>query len=263
MSEFENLSRAIKSLNKSVSNFPVGAVSLDDYTPIEERISNMRELLQFLNARLIMLKTHHESATASNATDNEFEEDMEHTITHLHEETANFHITNKAFKLCLHTEATQAILEAKDDDQNMQKKICALLCQLYILNDKSMLLQAAIEDSLQKQLDLKIQCQNALFDYQKFLKTEEDLLSQKLQETNPEVAQNKKKAMMLLQKINLMKKLIVNLIPPSNKLIDKPFLLDLLADHRDLITMEGILKKSQSNKENINGNEDSERNRAK
>lgn len=60
MSEFQNLKVAIKSLNKSVSNFPVGAVSIDDFTPIEERIRNMRESLKLLNARLLMLNTYYE-----------------------------------------------------------------------------------------------------------------------------------------------------------------------------------------------------------
>ncbi|XP_076177349.1 uncharacterized protein LOC143151773 isoform X1 [Ptiloglossa arizonensis] len=249
MSEFQNLKVAIKSLNKSVSNFPVGAVSIDDFTPIEERIRNMRESLKLLNARLLMLNTYYELQT----TNNEPEEDIECTLTNLHEETAMSLITNRAIKLCFHSETTEAILRGKEGDHNMQKKIYTTACQLFSLNDDTLLLQRTMQDALQKQLDLKIQCQNALFDYKKFLQVQEALHNQKLKELNPSIASKKKHTKKLLLKINIMKKLIVNLIAASNQmLLTKPILIKLLENHRDLISMDMILKMLQNNTENAN-----------
>lgn len=50
-----------------------------------------------------------------------------------------------------------------------------------------------------------------------------------------------------------MKKLIVNLIAASNQmLLTKPILIKLLENHRDLISMDMILKMLQNNTENAN-----------
>ncbi|XP_053973674.1 uncharacterized protein LOC128873815 isoform X1 [Hylaeus volcanicus] len=249
MSEFRNLANAIKRLKKSVSDFPIGAVSLDDYTPVEERIRNMRELLKFLNARLITLKAHYELQTRD-----EPEEGTESIITCLHEETANTLITAKVIKFILHTEAIQAILTGKEGDSDMQNKIYDFLCQLFSLNDKIIFSQTTMQDALQKQLNLKIECQNTILEYKKFLKTQEEMLSKQLQETNPEIARQKEKTKILLQKINLMKKLIVNLIAVSNDKLRNPFLFKKLQEHRELITIDTVLKMSHDITEDINAN---------
>lgn len=54
--EFGNLEQCVKNLNEAVNEFPIGAVSLDDYKPIEKKIQTARESLMRLNARLLMLK---------------------------------------------------------------------------------------------------------------------------------------------------------------------------------------------------------------
>lgn len=60
MSEFDDLKDAIACLNESVSNFPIGAISIEDFKPIEERITDTRALLKCLNAKLLILKAQHD-----------------------------------------------------------------------------------------------------------------------------------------------------------------------------------------------------------
>lgn len=59
MSEFRTLLDAVECLKTSIFNFPVGAISLDDFKPIEEKIKAKRETLKRLNAKLLTLKAHH------------------------------------------------------------------------------------------------------------------------------------------------------------------------------------------------------------
>lgn len=95
-------------------------------------------------------------------------------------------------------------------------------------------------------MQLKIECQNALFDYKKFLKEQEEICSKKLQETNPEIALNKEKTNKAIRNINIMKKLIVNFISASHyMLMENPHLIEMLEKHRELINIETILKMSQ------------------
>lgn len=61
------------------------------------------------------------NGVVSETTNNEPEEDIECTLTNLHEETAMSLITNRAIKLCFHSETTEAILRGKEGDHNMQK----------------------------------------------------------------------------------------------------------------------------------------------
>lgn len=56
MMEFDKLEQCISNLNEAVNEFPVGAISLDDYKPVEKKIQVAREFLMRLNARLLMLK---------------------------------------------------------------------------------------------------------------------------------------------------------------------------------------------------------------
>lgn len=57
MMEFDNLEQCVTSLNEAVNEFPIGAISLEDYKPIEKKIQITRESLMRLNARLLMLRT--------------------------------------------------------------------------------------------------------------------------------------------------------------------------------------------------------------
>ena len=61
------------------------------------------------------------------------------------------------------------------------------MSKLFTLNDNILLLQNEIEDALKVQLQLKIQCRNALFEYKSFLKEQEEIRNKKLQEMNPEL----------------------------------------------------------------------------
>lgn len=122
--------------------------------------------------------------------------------------------------------------------------------ELFTLNDKIITLQGTIEDKIQKQLDLKIECQNALYEYKNFLKEQEELRNKRLQETNPQIARNKEKMNKTIQKINIMKKLITSFIAASSHmLMDKPILVEMLKNHRELISVETIVKISQNTSE--------------
>ncbi|CAL7937013.1 unnamed protein product [Xylocopa violacea] len=248
MSAFKSLTDAIACLCKSVSNFPVGAVSLDDLKPIEEKIRDMRESLKVLNAKLLTLKAQNEFQTATE----EPEEDIEDTVTKLYNETAKTITTNAAVKLCVHSYTIQAILTGREGDQDMQKKIYICMKKLFSLNDSILLVQEELESALKEELELKVQTQRALFDYSNFLKEQEIKRNKELQKTNPEVARNKEKTNNTLRRINLMKKLIVNFIAASsNMLFENPLLVKMLDDHRELLTIDTILSISQDEAENI------------
>lgn len=242
MLAFNNLQNAVLSLHKSVSNFPVGAVSLDDFKPIEEKIQDTRKSLKRLTARLLWLK-----AKTRYVMENEEPQcEMEYTIEDLQEATALSLVTDKTLKLVCHSHTIQDILAGKQGDLDMQEKIYAYMRKLFTLNDTILSLQKDIQSAAKKQLKLKVKCQRALFDYKKFLKEQEEICSKKLQETNPEIALNKEKTNKSIRNINIMKKLIVNFISASHyMLMDNPHLIEMLEKHRELINIETILKMSQ------------------
>lgn len=62
------------------------------------------------------------------------------------------------------------------------------MCKLFVLNDNILSIEKEIENALKKQLELKIQCRNALFKYKDFLKEQEELRNKRLEETNPQHA---------------------------------------------------------------------------
>jgi len=61
--------------------------------------------------------------------------------------------------------------------------------KLFTLNDSIMAIQETIEEAVQVQLDLKVECQKALFDYKNFLKEQEQLRSERLQKTYPGIVE--------------------------------------------------------------------------
>lgn len=63
------------------------------------------------------------------------------------------------------------------------------MSKLFTLNDSVMVTQEAIEEAFQVQLDLKVECQKALFDHKNFLKQQEQLRSKRLQKTNPGIVE--------------------------------------------------------------------------
>jgi len=54
--EFDQLEQSVTNLSAVINKFPIGAVSLDDLKPINEKIQVTRESLMHLNARLLMLR---------------------------------------------------------------------------------------------------------------------------------------------------------------------------------------------------------------
>ncbi|XP_076640815.1 uncharacterized protein LOC143352338 isoform X2 [Halictus rubicundus] len=246
MADFQRLRDAVAKLHQSVSNFRVGAVSLDDYKPTEDRIKNMRDTLTQLNARLLMLKAHD---TFRNTEI--LEENIADSATKLHNATSDSLLNNKAIKICLHSYTIQSILAGNEGDKEKQMKINACMHTLFTINDEMLTIQKEIDKAVQKQLDLKIECQNMLFEHKKFLEEQEEVRNKRLQEKNPEIARNKKKLIEKVDKINIMKKLIVNFIAASSHLLMKEsMLVEMLEKHRDLVNIDTILKMAQSSAEN-------------
>ncbi|KAG7198483.1 hypothetical protein KM043_005860 [Ampulex compressa] len=243
MSEFGHLHQALASLGKNIANFPIGAACLNDFEPVEEKIRITRESLKHLNSRLLSLKANRQSSSIPNSSD----ETEEETIQKLQEATSYSLINNKAIKLCLHSNAIQAIVNEEEGTPEMQEKVCAYMRKLFSLNDNILAIQESIESAVKKQLKLKMQCQSALFEYKHFLKEQEELQSKRLQETNPEIARNKDKMNKTLQRVNVMKKLITNFIAASGYMLqEEPLLLEMLEKHRETLNVETILKMSQS-----------------
>lgn len=117
MSAFDNLENAVLSLNKSVSNFPIGAVSLDDFKPTEEKINDLRKSLKRLTARLLLLK----AKTKFIMENEEPEDEMENTIEDLQTATVRSLQNDRTFKLISHSYTIQDILSGKQGDFNMQE----------------------------------------------------------------------------------------------------------------------------------------------
>lgn len=69
------------------------------------------------------------------------------------------------------------------------RKLYTYMSKLFTLNDNVMATQEAIEEASQVQLDLKVECQKALFDHKKFLTEQEQLRSQRLQKTHPAIVE--------------------------------------------------------------------------
>lgn len=242
MSAYEILKEAAERLGESVSNFVVGAISVDDLKPTDEKIKNMRESLKQLNARLLTMK----ARTDMHSTNGEPMTDGNNTVGSLQEAVTLALINNTRFKLCLHSHTIQSILDGREGTPEMQKNIEAYMSQLFTLNDNLLTLQESIENATQEQLDLQIECQKSLYRYSAFLKEQEQLRSKRLEETNPEIAKNKEIIHKNVQKINMMKRLITSFIASSGKmLMEEPVLEDMLEKHRELINIETILKMTQ------------------
>ncbi|KAL0099484.1 hypothetical protein PUN28_020185 [Cardiocondyla obscurior] len=243
----DQLKHSVRRLNRVLDQFPIGAISLDDSQPIEEKIQEAKKSLMRLNARWLILKAKHkqyiDAGQSHRANDDEAEEDMQSVIS-------NTLINTKAIKLCLHSTTILSILNDKEGDEEDQKKLYTYMKKLFLLNDNVIAIQKTIEEESQVQLNLSFDCQKALFDYKNFLKEQEQLQSEKMQKTYPEIAKNKDKVEIMIRKINIMKKLIRNFVATSSNMIeDEPILLQSLEKHRELISVETIMKLSHINEE--------------
>lgn len=63
------------------------------------------------------------------------------------------------------------------------------MSKLLALTDNIMTTQVAIEKESQLQLELTIECQKALFDYNNFLKEQKQIRSERLQKTAPGIVE--------------------------------------------------------------------------
>lgn len=67
------------------------------------------------------------------------------------------------------------------------RKLDAYMNKLFTLNDSIMATHESVKEASLMQLNLKLECQKALFDYKTFLSNQEQLQSEILQETHPEI----------------------------------------------------------------------------
>ena len=56
MENYNLLDAALDRLNKNIKKFPVGAETLDDYKPLEEKVEDVKRELKNLYARILILK---------------------------------------------------------------------------------------------------------------------------------------------------------------------------------------------------------------
>lgn len=183
-------------------------------------------------------------------------EESENEIGDMQSAVSDTLINDKTVRLCLHSTTILSILGNKEGNAEDRKKLYTYMSKLFTLNDNVMATQEAIEEASQVQLDLKVECQKALFDHKKFLTEQEQLRSQRLQKTHPGIVENKDRMERTIRKINIMKKLIRSFVAVSNFMMDSgPILLDMLENHRELINVETIMKMSQSNEERQTDNE--------
>ncbi|KAL2729075.1 uncharacterized protein V1477_016556 [Vespula maculifrons] len=238
MPNYNNLEQALKQLRENVAEFSIGAVSRDDYRPPDEKIEILRKSIHRLSSRTIILKakkdiTLNEEIPTTN---------MENIFQELQENTAKAIINNIAIEQCLRS---STILDVMSDENqiDVQEKMYAAMRKLFMLNDVILSTQQSVQKAFKKQLELKIQCQKAIFDHHSFLKEKEEQRKQNLQKTNPNVVKNKEKLMKTINKINIIKKLITNFIATSGKLLMKrPFLLEMLEKHAEIINEETMRK---------------------
>ncbi|EFN77421.1 hypothetical protein EAI_14552 [Harpegnathos saltator] len=181
--EFDQLEQCVKSLNKVVNEFPIGAISLNDYIPIEKKIQISRESLMRLNARLLILKARYKQYT-DHEKSRGIEEELEDELSRVVSDTL---INTKAIKLCLHSTTIISILNNKEGTAEEQEKLGTYVSKLFTLNDNIISVQQSIEKASQTQLNLKLECQKALNDYKNFLKEQEEIRNKKLQETSPDI----------------------------------------------------------------------------
>ncbi|XP_029165525.1 uncharacterized protein LOC114936488 [Nylanderia fulva] len=240
--ELDKLEQSVKSLNAVLNKFPIGAITLDDFKPVEEKIQTTRRSLMHLNARLLMLQAKYKQYTDPGRRRKE--EDIGNVLQSV---ISNTLINDKAIKLCLHSTTILSLLSNKEGDVKDQKKLCTCLKKVFTVNQSIMSIQETIKKESQVQLNLKIECQKALFDYKSFLKEQEQIRSERLQKMYPEILENKNRMERTLRKINIMKKLIRNFIAASSHIVIKrPILLKMMEKHRELINIETILKMSQN-----------------
>ncbi|XP_053596668.1 uncharacterized protein LOC106693805 [Microplitis demolitor] len=239
MEDINKLKRSLFILNKSITEFPVAAVTLDDYKPIDEKIRELRESLKCLTARVKTLKIKMNLYSTETPT----EEEAPALVKNLQNHITHCVINDNAVTACYQSYAVQRALYNKNIDPDIHKKVKLLMSSIYNFNDSMLKYKTQLSGNLlDEELNLKDELYQMLIDYNEFLKIKEGIRNKKLAESNPEVAEKKAKALKLITKINMMKRLISNFISVASSLIrENPELKDILKRHRDLIDLDIII----------------------
>lgn len=143
LDQLDELERAVTRLRAVIDGFPIGAVSLDDFKPVEEKIWETRESLMRLNVRSLLLRAKHKRTSKSPRTlSNGFplrdfylnsrlfteyiddgrrgngDENNGGTLQNVVNDTL---INARAVKLCLHSTTILSILSEKEGDEEDRK----------------------------------------------------------------------------------------------------------------------------------------------
>ncbi|XP_046744374.1 uncharacterized protein LOC124410210 isoform X2 [Diprion similis] len=230
----QQLNQALQALSKSVSNFHVGAVSIDDFKPLEEQIQDIRQILRKQKAHWILVNAKH------NAQGNQ---DVGDGFENLHQAVGNMKIAGSMINVCLQSCTIDDIVLKDKSSPEIKKQVKECLTRLFILSDKLISLNVSMANALNEELNLKKECQESLLEHSQFLQTQKALRNARLHDANPEILRNKKKLELRLLKINIMKRLMTNMIATaSDMLTQEPFLFEMMLKHRDIINIETIIE---------------------
>ncbi|XP_043282931.1 uncharacterized protein [Venturia canescens] len=243
------LDAAVHNLHKSIADFPVGAVSIYDYKPIEEKIQDIRESLVALSAKVLTLRA---KVAAQRPRDLPGELSNDDLHKEFQDKVAQSVINRLAITSCLQSGEIQDILENSEKNEvTIQLRI--IMEKLFILNDEVMTWEKTREQKFTEELDLKSELQNALSVFRDFLTNQGNIRKEKLKVTNPKIAEQKEAIDRRLQKINVMKRLITNMCAAAPKAVKDQVLRDLSKKHRELLTIEAIQEMARNYEYSKNG----------
>lgn len=236
--ERQKLNQVLQLLDEAAIESSNGEITIDGLIPVENKIKHLKTVLKEMNARILYLK----SVNGENKITELPEEDLSTTFDELTEEiTSQYIINSNGVNLGLETYALEGILNNKDTPES-KEKVLQLCNTLFNCNDNALTIQSEIHELQKKLLQLKIKDLQEVQKYRIFLKEQEELRVNKLEQSNPTEARFKQKIEQSIQKINLMKKLIMKLISGSTNLLnsDETDMLELLKKHRKIINIETI-----------------------
>ncbi|XP_046428250.1 uncharacterized protein LOC124183607 isoform X4 [Neodiprion fabricii] len=178
----QQLTQALQALSKSVSNFHVGAVSTDDFKPIEEKIEDIRQILRKQKAHWILVNTKHNAHSVT-----EGNQDVGNGFEDLHQAVGDLRIANSMVNVCLQSCTINDIVLKDKSPPEIKKQVKECLSRLFILSDKLISLNVSMTEALNEELNLKKECQESLLEHSQFLQTQKALRNARLQDANPEI----------------------------------------------------------------------------
>ncbi|XP_015126700.1 uncharacterized protein LOC107048158 isoform X2 [Diachasma alloeum] len=239
MDSYELLERATALLGSTIRNFSIGAVTLSDFKPIEEKIRDLRGMIKCLTARIQLLQAINEARAipaVSPAQPKELEKKMHEILS------SNHLIKYDVFKNTLHSHAAESLL-SNDQISPEMKRLKAVMAKLYSQNDKIIVLQEEMDRLRTKERTLQAEVAASIIDFQNFLKEQEKVRNEKLALSNPDIARKKQKLKKMITKINISRRIITSIISAASTTItDNPEMLRMLKDHRDIVDEETIME---------------------